>query len=85
MDNSQRQLENYVSFFIFIEEITKIIENDSNQSIDLDLLLPLIQDAIIQSYSKLKNSQLQEQILVNTVLMAKVIASYQKNKSNNIV
>ncbi len=30
MDNSQRQLENYVSFFIFIEEITKIIENDNN-------------------------------------------------------
>lgn len=84
MDNSQRQLENYVSFFIFIEEITKIIENDSNQSIDLDLLLPLIQDAIIQSYSKLKNPQLQEQILVNTVLMAKIIASYQKNKYNNI-
>lgn len=84
MDNSQRQLENYVSFFIFIEEITKIIENDNNQSIDLDLLLPLIQDAIIQSYSKLKNPQLQEQILVNTVLMAKVIANYQKNKSNNL-
>ena len=77
----QWQLQSYICLLVLIETTCEIIRLDHNFSIDLQPLIPHIQDTLIQAYRYLSNPQLQEQALMRIASMARQLALHLKGSA----